>query len=138
MRLLRSRLTRQPCSLCEVRSQYADKVRKTIEISKKEPPALSKPLRIVRPLVMMWASKRIRVCAARRANPSRGGGAKPKGLLEQLGGSRAVEQQQRWGNNAPPLGEVVRMQPTSSNIFHMSFAFHPASLTARTGHARGR
>jgi hypothetical protein len=32
---------------------------------------------------MMWAYKRIlRVCAARRANPSRGGGAKPRGLLE--------------------------------------------------------
>ena len=48
------------------------------------------------------AAKRIRVALARRANPSRGGDAKPMGLLEHLGGSRAVEQQ-RWGNDAPPL-----------------------------------
>jgi hypothetical protein len=85
MRLLRSPLTRQPRSLCEVRSPYADKVRKNNRNPKKEPPALSKSLRILRPLVMMWACKRIRVCAARRANPSRGGGAKPMGLLEHAG-----------------------------------------------------
>jgi hypothetical protein len=47
-----------------------------------------------------------------------------------LGGSRAAEQQ-RWGNNAPPLEERVRMRPTTSNIFHTSLAFHLSSLTAR-------
>ena len=40
MRLLRSRLMRQPCSLCEVRSQYADTVRKTSESQKRAACAL--------------------------------------------------------------------------------------------------
>jgi hypothetical protein len=36
---------------------------------KKEPPALSKPLRIVRPLIMMWACKRIRVRSCEKGKP---------------------------------------------------------------------
>jgi hypothetical protein len=79
MRLLRSRLTRQPRSLCEVRSPYADKVRKNNRNLKKEPPALSKSLRILRPLVMMWAYKRIRRVRCEKGKPAARRGRKALG-----------------------------------------------------------
>jgi hypothetical protein len=52
--------------------------------------------RIYRLLVKMLSCTRISGALARKANPSRGGGAKPKDLLElALGGGQATEQQQR-------------------------------------------
>jgi hypothetical protein len=45
--------------------------------------------------------KRWRSCVAIKANPLRGGHAKPKGLLCMMEGSQAVERR-RWGDTAQP------------------------------------
>ena len=63
----------------EVRSQLAEKFRKTIEISEKRRPRPQNSLRIHRPMVCV--ALHAHPCAAIKATLSRGGDAKPRGLL---------------------------------------------------------
>ena len=79
LQLVRSRI-QGSYVLCEVRPQRAEMLRKTINLSKKPRPRPQNSSGIHRPLVLVGYAG-ASVCAARKANPLRGGGAKPTGLL---------------------------------------------------------
>jgi hypothetical protein len=65
--------------------------------------------------------------AARRANPSRGGGAKPRGL-PPIGGSRVAEQGGGAARSSAHIGEGgACMRPSSSEAFHAGLALHSST-----------